>query len=70
MVTEVVRQNLDHEFNRYSLLANMNDKLGKWAVAEGWMHQEVELAKRERQRTGQDGDLFEGLNGLEVVLRA
>ena len=70
MKRQVVRQHPDHEFNMYSLLANMNDKLGRWAVAEGWMHRGVELAKRERQRTGQDGDLFEGLNGLEVVLRA
>lgn len=67
---QVVREHPDQEFNMYSLLANMNDKLGRWAVAEGWMHKGVELARRERERTGQDGDLFEGLNGLEVILRA
>ena len=67
---QVVREHPDHEFNMYSLLANMNDQLGRWAVAEGWMRRGVELARRKRQRTEEDGDLFEGLNGLEVVLRA
>ncbi|KAK4449767.1 Clr5 domain-containing protein [Podospora aff. communis PSN243] len=57
-------------FNMYSLLTRMNHELNRCDVAERYMRRGVELAMRTRERTGEDADLFEGLNGLEVVLRA
>ena len=57
-------------FNMYSLLCSMNYKLGRLGVAENSMRNAIELATVCRARTGEVGDLFEGLNGLEVVLRA
>lgn len=67
---QVVAKYPDQEFNMCSLLANMNEQLKQWALAEGWMRRGLELARRGRERTGQDGDLFEALNGLEVILHA
>ncbi|KAK0627363.1 hypothetical protein B0T14DRAFT_563172 [Immersiella caudata] len=60
----------DGAFNMHSLLARMHQELRRYDVAERYMRRGVELAMRARDHTGEDGDLFEGLNGLEVILRA
>ncbi|CAI4215837.1 unnamed protein product [Parascedosporium putredinis] len=60
----------DGAFNVYSLLANMSYRLHRWDVAEESIRHATALARRHREETGEDGDLFEGLNGLEVILRA
>lgn len=57
-------------FNVYSLLTSLNCRLKRWEVAEGYVRSAIEVAKLEMERTGEDGDMFEGLNGLEAVLRA
>ncbi|KAJ3568307.1 hypothetical protein NPX13_g6467 [Xylaria arbuscula] len=65
-----VHEDLEGAFNIYSLLCSMNYKLGRLIVAENSMRHAINIAIVHRARTGEEGDLFEGLNGLEVVLRA
>jgi len=60
----------DGAFNMYSLLTRMHHELKRSDVAERYMRRGADLARRQWERTGEDCDLFEGLNGLEVVLRA
>jgi len=57
-------------FNIYSLLANMSCRLDRFDVAERSIRHATRLARRHWAATGESGDLFEGLNGLEVILRA
>jgi hypothetical protein len=60
----------DGAFNMHSLLARMHHELKRSDMAERYMRRGVDLARRQWECTGEDCDLFEGLNGLEVVLRA
>ncbi|KAI0445995.1 hypothetical protein F4803DRAFT_559834 [Xylaria telfairii] len=64
-----VHEDLEGAFNIYSLLCSMNYKLGRLGVAENSIRHAIKIATVHRARTGEEGDLFEGLNGLEVVLR-
>ncbi|KAK5658663.1 hypothetical protein OQA88_2059 [Cercophora sp. LCS_1] len=57
-------------FDMYSLCSSMSYRLGRWDVAEARMRHALTLAKRQWEETGEDSDLFEGLNGLEMILRA
>ncbi|KAH8893959.1 hypothetical protein GQ53DRAFT_860048, partial [Thozetella sp. PMI_491] len=57
-------------FNMYSLLGSTNYRLGRLGAAEDSIRRAIELAMAHWARTREDGDLFEGLNGLEVILRA
>jgi hypothetical protein len=59
----------DGAFNIYSLLANMSYRLRHFDVAERSIRHATKLARLHQAATGEDGDLFEGLNGLEVILR-
>lgn len=65
-----VHEHPEEAFNIYSLLCNLNYRLGRLGVAENSMRHAIELAMVHRARTGEDGYMFERLNGLEVVLCA
>ncbi|GAB1312799.1 Clr5 domain-containing protein [Madurella fahalii] len=57
-------------FNLYSILTSMYYRLEQWELAECYVRRAIVLAEIERAETGEDGDLFEGLIKLEMVLRA
>ncbi|KAK5658323.1 hypothetical protein OQA88_2299 [Cercophora sp. LCS_1] len=57
-------------FNVYSLLTTINTDMQRPEVAEGYVRTAIEIARGQWEATGEDGDLFEGLNGLETALRA
>lgn len=67
---QAVEEHADPGFNVYSLLTSIYDRLGRWDVAEQRIRSAIKLAERDWLTTGGDGDLFEGLNRLEIVLRA
>lgn len=54
-------------FNMYPLLVNTKNTLQRWD--EGERHA-ICLARRHWPETREEGDLFEGLNGLEIILDA
>ena len=57
-------------FNVHSLLTTLNIGFKRYDVAEYYSRKSIEIAREARKTTNEDGDLFEGLDGLEVILRA
>lgn len=57
-------------FNVYSLLTSIHNRLNQWDMAEWCVRRAIRLGEREMARTGANGDLFEALIRLEMVLRA
>lgn len=57
-------------FNVHSLLMTINTGLKRYDKAEYYTRRGIDIAREARKTTNEDGDLFEGLNGLEVILRA
>ncbi|KAK5659150.1 hypothetical protein OQA88_1240 [Cercophora sp. LCS_1] len=66
----VIDEYLEGAYNMYILLASMNHKLGRMDVAEDHVRHAIGLARRHWEETGEENDLFEGMNGLEIILRA
>ncbi|KAK0715212.1 hypothetical protein B0H67DRAFT_489165 [Lasiosphaeris hirsuta] len=57
-------------FNVHSLLGFIKVKMEQPVEAESYYRTAVNIAKVARQTSDEDGDLFEGLMGLEMSLRA
>lgn len=61
---------LESAFNLHIMLATVNIDMKRYAAAEDYCRKALELARMQLEATGEDGDLFEGLDTLETCLRA